>query len=271
MAKTVLITGASSGIGRATAALFQAKGWNVVASMRSPEKETELKDLPRVRIARLDVTDDVTINEAVSDAIDTFGTIDLLVNNAGYGAYGSLEATSLDSIRQQFETNVIGPLAVIKAVLPHLRRQKSGTIVNVSSMGGRFAMPLGSLYHGSKFAVEGFSEALFYELSAIGVQVKIVEPGMTQTDFGGRSFKFSHDEQLTEYGPIVEKTLNAFAALGTTPGTASDVAATIFRAATDGSAQLRYPSGKDAVMMLDARQNDGDDKFLKRVGALFAL
>jgi NAD(P)-dependent dehydrogenase (short-subunit alcohol dehydrogenase family) len=271
MSKTVFITGASSGIGRATALLFQAAGWNIVATMRSPEKQAELTGLDRVRVARLDVTDDATIRQAVAEATGAFGGIDVLVNNAGYGAYGALEATSLDSIRRQFDTNVIGPLSAIKAVLPHMRSRKSGTIVNVSSMGGRLAFPLGSLYHGSKFALDGLSEALFYELAAIGVRIKLIEPGMTQTDFSGRSFQFSHDESLAEYGPVVEKTMQGFAALSVNASTASDVAATIFRAATDESSQLRYPSGRDALTMPDARRNEGDTTFLSRVAGLFAL
>jgi NAD(P)-dependent dehydrogenase (short-subunit alcohol dehydrogenase family) len=125
-----------------------------------------------------------------------FGAIDALVNNAGYGAYGPLEAFSMDGIRRQFDTNVIGLLATTKAVLPHMRAAKSGTIVNISSIGGKMTFPLGTLYHGSKFAVEGLSEALHYELEPLGVRVKIVEPGMIKTDFGGRSFDFQNDESL---------------------------------------------------------------------------
>jgi NAD(P)-dependent dehydrogenase (short-subunit alcohol dehydrogenase family) len=128
-----------------------------------------------------------------------FGAIDALVNNAGYGAYGPLEAFSMDGIRRQFDTNVIGLLATTKAILPHMRAAKTGTIVNISSIGGKMTFPLGTLYHGSKFAVEGLSEALHYELEPLGVRVKIVEPGMIKTDFGGRSFDFQNDESLTDY------------------------------------------------------------------------
>lgn len=271
MSKTLFITGASSGIGKATARLFQAKGWNVVATMRNPEAETDLGRLEGVRVLRLDVTDNESIDLAVANAITEFGAIDVVVNNAGYGAYGALEATPIEGIRQQFETNVVGPLSVIKSVLPHMRQRRSGTIINVSSMGGRIAFPLGSLYHGSKFALEGVSEALSYELAAIGVQVKVIEPGMTQTDFSGRSFQFNHDDALVDYQPIIQKTLTAFGALGTDPASPSDVAETILKAAMDNSAQLRYPSGKDATMMLDARGNETDKVFLKRISNLFGL
>jgi NADP-dependent 3-hydroxy acid dehydrogenase YdfG len=193
MKKTILITGSSSGIGKATARLFQRAGWNVIATMRSPEKETELSALPNVLVARLDVQDSASIAVAVSAGIERFGRIDVLLNNAGYGAYGLLEATPMEKISRQFDVNVIGLLETTKAVLPHLRASKSGTIINISSIGGKMAFPLGTLYHGTKFAVEGLSEALHYELSAIGVSVKIVEPGFVKTDFAGRSLDFTND------------------------------------------------------------------------------
>ncbi len=205
MAKTILITGASSGIGRTTAELFQEKGWNVVATMRKPEAEEELSGLKNVLVTRLDVTDDASIQAAVAEGIERFGQIDVLLNNAGYGAYGPLEATPSENIRRQFETNVIGLLETTKAVLPHFRANGAGTIVNVSSIGGKMTFPLGTLYHGTKFAVEGLSEALSFEMEPLGVKVKIVEPGFIQTDFGGRSFDFSNDESMAEYQDVVEK------------------------------------------------------------------
>lgn len=271
MTQTVLITGTSTGIGREAAKLFQAKGWNVLATMRAPESETELGKLANVRILRLDVTDAASIDDAVTQGIRDFGGIDVLVNNAGFGAYGPLEATSLDTIRKQFDTNVVGLYAVTKAVLPHMRQRKRGTIVNISSVGGRLAFPLGSLYHGSKFAVEGLSEALFYELAAIGVRVKVVEPGMTKSDFSGRSLVFSHDASIAEYGPIVTNTTNGFAAISQEPAEAADAARTIFDAATDGTARLRYATGKDAIKLIDMRRNDDDSVFLARMQKTFSL
>jgi NAD(P)-dependent dehydrogenase (short-subunit alcohol dehydrogenase family) len=196
MIKTVLITGASSGLGRATAKLFQTKGWNVVATMRVPDQEVELTKLERVLVTRLDVQDAQSIDSAVKAGIESFGRIDAVVNNAGYGAYGPLEATSNRSARRQFDVNVLGVLDVIKAVLPHFRSNASGTIVNISSVGGRVAFPLGTLYHGTKFAVEGMSESLKYELAPLGIRVKIVQPGGIKTDFGGRSFEFNNDRAL---------------------------------------------------------------------------
>ena len=180
MTNTILITGASSGIGRAAAKRFQSAGWNVVATMRSPEREQELNTLERVLVTRLDVLDLASIDAAVTESHARFGHIDVLLNNAGYGAYGPLEATSIDKVRRQFDVNVIGVLATTKALLPYFRKQRSGTIINISSIGGKMTFPLGSLYHGTKFAVEGLSESLHFELLPLGVRVKIVEPGMVQ-------------------------------------------------------------------------------------------
>ena len=212
-AKTILITGASSGIGRDAARRFQSEGWNVVATMRTPENGAELGQLERTLVTRRDGTDPAAIASAVAVAIERFGRIDVLVNNAGYGAYGPLEAFSMDGIRRQFDTNVIGLLAVTKAVLPHMRVQGQGTVVNISSIGGKMTFPLGALYHGTKFAVEGISEALHYELEPLGIRVKIVEPGAIATDFAGRSFDFANDESLADYQPTVAKVMSGFEAM----------------------------------------------------------
>ena len=202
MNKTILITGASSGIGKETAKFFQSKWWNVIATMRNPENETELKQLENVLVTKLDVLDLNSIDSAISQGINQFGGIDVLLNNAGYGAYGPLEAFSRDKILRQFNTNVIGLLDVTKAVLPHFRQMRKGIIINISSIGGKMTFPLGSLYHGTKFAVEGISESLHYEVEQFGGKVKIIEPGMIATDFGGRSFDFNNEISLD---PIVIK------------------------------------------------------------------
>jgi NADP-dependent 3-hydroxy acid dehydrogenase YdfG len=183
MNKTILITGSSSGIGKATAKLFHEKGWNVVATMRRPESESELNKLDRVLVTRLDVIDLESIQAAVKQGLDRFGKIDVLLNNAGFGVFGPLEATPLEKIREQFETNVLGLLATTKVLLPIFRANREGMIINVSSVGGKITFPLGSLYHGTKFAIEGISEALSFEMAEIGVKVKIVEPGAVRTNF----------------------------------------------------------------------------------------
>jgi NAD(P)-dependent dehydrogenase (short-subunit alcohol dehydrogenase family) len=271
MSKTILITGASSGIGKATARYFQEQGWNVVATMRSPTREQELTALNGVLVTRLDVQDPASLKSAIAAGIARFGKIDVLLNNAGYGAYGPLEATPMEKIRRQFDVNVIGLLETTKAILPHFRANRSGVIVNVSSVGGKMTFPLGTLYHGTKFAVEGLSEALSWELEPLGVRVKIVEPGAIKTDFAGRSFDFSNDEGMVEYQPIVQK---LFAALGHLTSHASDplvVAKVIYEAATDGSNQLRYTAGEDAKALMAQRKHADDATFMKGIRDQFGL
>jgi len=271
MNKTILITGTSSGLGRATTRMFQSRGWNVIATMRSPDKETELTRLDRVLVTRLDVQDHASIESAVAEGLSRFGQIDVLVNNAGYGAYGPLEATPLDKIRRQFDVNVLGVLATTRAVLPHFRKNRSGTIVNVSSIGGRIAFPLGTLYHGTKFAIEGLSESLQYELGALGIRVKVIEPGMIKTDFGGRSFDFNNDTALTEYQPLVQSLMATFGPMMQAGSEPERIAEVVYTAATDGSNQLRYEAGADASKVLADRRAVDDATFITATAAQFGL
>jgi NAD(P)-dependent dehydrogenase (short-subunit alcohol dehydrogenase family) len=271
MNKTILITGASSGIGKETAKLFQSKGWNVIATMRNPENETELNQLENVLVAKLDVLDLDSIQNAFREGVQKFGSVDVLLNNAGYGAYGPLEAFSRDQVLRQFNTNVIGLLDVTKTVLPHFRQNKKGIVINISSIGGKMTFPLGSLYHGTKFAVEGISESLNYEVEQFGGQVKIVEPGMIATDFGGRSFDFSNDENMAEYQKIVAALMTAMPVMAENASPASVVAEVIFEAATDGKNQLRYTAGEDAKMLLANRQQLDDATFIGGVKSQFGL
>ncbi len=271
MSQTVLITGCSSGIGRATALHFQKEGWNVAATVRSPEKESELSALENVLVTKLDATDHSTVKSAVSATLDKFGGIDVVVNNAGYGAYGLLEATPIEKIRRQFEVNVIGVLAVTQAVLPHFRSRGAGTFVNISSMGGKITFPLGTLYHGSKFAVEGMSEALSHELTSIGVRIKLIEPGIVRTNFGSTSLDLSLDPSLSEYAPFVEKIMAAMERMGNMGTDASAIAEAIFGAATDGTDQIRYPVGDDAVQILEARKSLEDKEYMAAILAQFGL
>jgi len=269
--KTILITGSSSGLGRATAKLFHAKGWNIVATMRSPERETELTTFDRMLVTRLDVQDARSIQSAVEAGLTKFGQIDALVNNAGYGAYGPLEATPLEKIHRQFEVNVLGLLATTHAILPHFRAIKSGTIANISSIGGRVAFPLGTLYHGTKFAVEGLSESLHYELSVLGIRVKVIEPGMIKTDFGGRSFDFNNDPTLIEYQPLVKNLMNTFGPMMAGASAPEDIAEVVYTAVTDGTARLRYEAGPDASQILSQRKADDDAAFMAGIRKQFGL
>ena len=271
MSSTILITGSSSGIGKATAKHFQQKGWNVIATMRKPETEQELTQLDNVLVTKLDVQDPASVAGAVQAGIERFGKIDVLLNNAGYGSYGVLEATPIEKIRRQFDVNVIGLLETTKAVIPHFRANNNGVIVNISSMGGKTTFPLGTLYHGSKFAVEGLSEALSFEMEAIGVRVKIVEPGMIKTDFGGRSLDFNNDESMTEYQGVVGKLFAGFEPLAAAGSEPEVVAEVIYGAATDGTDQLRYTAGPDAAEIIASRKQLDDAAFIGGLKQQFGL
>jgi short-subunit dehydrogenase len=184
---------------------------------------------------------------------------------------GLLEAASLEKIRRQFDVNVIGLIATTQALLSHFRANKSGTLINVSSIGGKMTFPLGALYHGTKFAVEGISEALSFELAAIGVRVKIVEPGAIRTDFAGRSLDFSNDESLTEYQHFVGRIMAAYSAMIDGGADPMVVAEVIYRAAIDQSDQLRYTAGEDAKVLLANRKAEDDPTFLRGIRSQFGL
>lgn len=261
MNQTILITGSSTGIGRATAKFFQEKGWNVIATMRTPEKEEELTQLENVLVVRLDVQDYASIENAVNAGIEKFGKIDVLLNNAGFGLMGTFESTKRESIQRQYDVNVFGSFDVIRVLLPHFRANKKGLLLTMSSMGGKMTFPLMAFYHSTKYALEGFSESLHYELAPLGITVKIIEPGMIATDFGGRSLDFQHDESLTEYNPYVHHVLGKFEEFKLQSGTSEMVAEVIYGAATDGSSQFRYVAGVDAEQLVTAQKNMTDEQF----------
>lgn len=258
MAKTILITGASTGIGRATAQHFLAKGWNVAATMRNPSAAEGLEQNKRLKLYALDVLDQSSIDGAVSSTIKDFGSIDVLLNNAGYGAFGPMEAASRDQIAKQFDTNVTGLIAVMQTVLPHFRSKKSGTIINVSSIGGRMTIPFYSLYHGTKWAVEGITESLTYELGPLGIKVRLVEPGAIATDFATRSQDLLEKEGLTAYDDMLDNFAKARDKAVAASADPIDVAKVIYKAATDRSDRLRYLAGKDAKLFWRIRRIFGD-------------
>ena len=266
MRKTVLITGASSGIGAATTKIFVAQGWNVISTMRNPSPEALEINSGHLLVARLDVQDPLSIQKAIEAGISRFGRIDVLINNAGYGQYGLFEAVPTEKIREQFEVNVFGVMDVTRAILPHFRKNQSGVILNMSSGAGVFTLPMISLYCASKFALEGFSEALSYELASQNITVKIIEPhgGVTDTKFNERTqAENAEDRSLRDYDPFVIKTRMAFAnASAVRSQSADDVAKAIFSAATDGTKRLRYLVGNDTRGFIKARHEMSDDDYV---------
>jgi short-subunit dehydrogenase len=253
MKKTVFITGASSGIGKATAKLFAQKGWNVAATMRTPEKENELIKFENVKIFKLDVIDTKSIKTAINEAKRVFGDIDVVVNNAGYGLTGPFEASTMEQIDRQFQTNVFGLMNVTREILPHFRDKEDGVIINVASMGGRITFPLYSLYHASKWAVEGFSESLQHELKPFNIKVKIIEPGPIRTDFYDRSMDVMRKEGLDAYDSYINKAMPNMNASGINGAPPEVVAKTIYKAAVSNNWKLRYPADLNAKLILILR------------------
>jgi NAD(P)-dependent dehydrogenase (short-subunit alcohol dehydrogenase family) len=272
MKKTVLITGTSSGFGKAAVIHFAREGWNVVATMRQPEDETEIRKLDGVHVTRLDVQDRPSIAAAIESGIARFGRIDALVNNAGFGLFGLFETTPSEKVAEQFAVNVFGLMEVTRAILPHFRRNKAGIILNISSGAGIFTLPMLSLYCASKFALEGFSEALSYELASQGIIVKIIEPGgVVSTKFGERSgAEAAQNAALPDYHAFVTRTQAVFAALrGARLATSEGVAKVIFDAATDGTAQLRYVATEDIKPLVQARRETNESEYIALMRSRF--
>lgn len=250
MDKVILVTGASSGIGNHAVKLFQSKGWKVAATMRTPEKAADLLSIADVECIRLDVTDLESIKSAIQKTLDKFGRIDALVNNAGYALVGAFEASTREQILSQFMTNVFGLMDVCREILPYFREQKRGTIVNLASVGGRLAFPLYSLYHGTKWAVEGFSESLQYELRPFNIKVKIIEPGPIKTDFYDRSMDLTTKEGLTAYDSFIEKAMPNMQKSGENAPDGELVANVIYRAVNDGTWKMRYTANSRMILAL---------------------
>lgn len=271
MAKSILITGTSSGIGQATAQYFEAQGWNVIATMRSPEKQNVLKNSERMLVLKLDVEQPETFNEVIEKAVTHFGKIDVLLNNAGYGQHGLFEATNSEQIHRQFSVNLFGTMEITRALLPHFRAQKSGSIITITSGVGRVTVPLVSIYAASKFALEGFCESLSFELASQNIQVKIIEPGNIATNFEQTTkSNFAADETLTDYSDYLKKMDEVFKGIYSGGGsTADDVAATIFKAANDESNVLRYVVGSDLQPLIDIRNGGTDENYMNILRSTF--
>lgn len=250
MNKVVFITGASSGIGLETAKLFQTKNWKVAATMRTPEKAVELQKIVDIECIRLDVTEIESIKAAIATTLEKFGRIDAVVNNAGYAVIGAFEAATPEQIERQFQTNVFGLMNVCREILPYFREQKRGHIVNIASVGGRMTFPLYSLYHATKWAVEGFSESLQYELEQFNIRVKLIEPGPIRTDFYDRSQDVAKKDGLTAYDEITRRAVANMDKNGVDAPDGTVVAQAIYDAVTDETSKLRYGVNTKGLLKL---------------------
>jgi NAD(P)-dependent dehydrogenase (short-subunit alcohol dehydrogenase family) len=247
----VLITGCSSGIGRATARRFARAGYRVYASMRRPQAGAELRAEADAQgwmlsTPALDVNSDTSVEAAVSMLLaETGGRLDVLVNNAGYYCYGPIEETSPDELRAQLETNVVGVLRVTRAVLPTMRARRRGAIVNLSSISGRVVIPIAGPYHASKWALEALSEALRYEVASFGIRVTLVEPGPFQTELHTKEMRTRQSlREGSPYAPLMRAYEYESGKLRR--GDVELVAETIHRVATRRRPRLRWPIGPSA-------------------------
>lgn len=274
MTKTILITGASSGIGRSAARKFESEGWNVVATMPDLSAPHGLSETASLILAPLDVRDEAQCAEAVATATARFGQIDALLSNAGYGQYGAFEAISPEQIQNQFAVNVFGAMNVLRAVLPDFRAQGHGLVLVTSSAGAKVGLPTSELYISSKFALEGFFESIWYELRAVGVVVKLIEPGGVDTGFhkvadsqtaGGGGIRAYEDiyrkivanrDRIIASGELVSP---------------EKVAGAIFEAAIDGTAQLRYVVGEDAETLVAAVHDKPEAEVLGMIARQYGL
>jgi len=242
MQKTIFITGASSGLGKATAKLFQQAGWNVIATMRNPENETELAGIENIRLLKLDVTDPAQIKETVAKAI-AISNIDVVFNNAGYGLMGAFETLSDEKILRQIDTNLLGVLRVTQAFIPHFRAQKSGLFISTTSIGG-----------------------MSFELKKFGIAIKTVAPGGIATDFAGRSLDLN---RTSDYQDIEDKLLEQMGLMMQNASTAEQIAQVVYEAATDNKDQVRYLAGEDAHALYERRLQIGKEAFRQEIAKQF--
>ena len=269
--KTVLITGSSTGFGHASAKLFAGKGWNVVATMRDVSAARDLAGRDNVLVTRLDVTDPASIVQAIKTSIEVFGKLDAVINNAGYGQYGIFETIPPNNIQSNFDVNLFGVMNVVRAIVPVFRKQTGGLILNVSSAGGFVGLPSVSIYISTKFALEGFTESLAYELTSQNIVVKIVEPGGGDTAFHARASKLTTgDGGIGSYGPFLERANAALGKLAKGMATPEHIAAIIYGAVTDGTNRLRYFAGDDVKPLVEARRKFSDEEYENYMRAQFA-
>lgn len=265
--KTVFITGASTGLGRATALLFAQRGWKVIATMRKPEDAGDLSAQENITVLPLDVTNPEQIKTTAARALE-LADVDVLFNNAGYGLGGPFEAATDEQLTRQLDTNLLGVMRVTQAFIPHFRARMAGLILTTTSIGGLVTFPFNSVYHATKWALEGWSESLAFELKRFGIAVKTVAPGGIRTDFAGRSIVITQHEA---YATDLQKTLARFADPERQQGgsSAEQIAEVVWEAITDGKEQVRYVAGADAQATYAQRQKVGVEAFRAGVRQIF--
>ena len=265
--KVIFITGSSSGLGRAAAKLFTSRGWKAIATMRHPNSEKELTKIAGVTLMALDTTDLHQI-QTVAEQVVSSGRVDVVFNNAGYGLAGALEGLTDDQILRMVNTNMLGTIRTTKAFIPHFREKKSGLFINTTSIGGLMTVPFNSIYHATKWALEGWSESMAFELGQFGIGMKTIEPGGMKTDFFIRSFD-------TGRHPAYDALVNRVMGVITDPkqmatySTPEQIAEVVYEAATDEKDQLRYVAGEDAKAMYAMRLQMGDEAFRKAINQQF--
>lgn len=262
--KIALVTGSSSGIGFETALLLSRNGFYTYASMRNLEKSRTIieiadkENLP-LQVVQLDVNDDISVRNAINKIVVEKGRVDVLVNNAGYGLFSSIEDVTLDQIKKQFETNFFGVIRLTKEVLPAMRKNRQGTIVNVSSAVGKVGLPLSSPYVATKFALEGLSESMRYEMNELGINIIIIEPGVIMTNALRNAETAVY--ATSDYADLNGRTMKAFEVLMNNSSPPSQVAEVILKAITSNDPEIRYLVGADAESIMEVRKSTSDKEF----------
>jgi NAD(P)-dependent dehydrogenase (short-subunit alcohol dehydrogenase family) len=263
--KIALVTGSSSGIGFETALLLSKNGFHTYASMRNLEKSKNITEIANtenlpLQVVQLDVNDDRSVKDAIGKIVAENRRIDVLVNNAGYGLFSPIEDIAIDQLKEQFETNFFGVVRVTKEVLPIMRKQRKGTIVNVSSVGGRVGAPLNSAYIASKFALEGLSESMRYELKEFGINIVIIEPGVIKTNF---MENIKSADARSEYADLIGRALKGFGKMMDSNSSSPPklVAEAILNAITSKEPEIRYVVGEDAKSIMKLRNSASDKEF----------
>ena len=268
--KVAIVTGSATGIGYETAVHLAKNGFHTYATMRNLQKANGITEMAKTEnlplsLIQLNVTDDISVTKAIDTVINESGRIDVLVNNAGYGLVGSVEDMSIQEMKAQYETNVFGVFRVTKAVLPHMRKQHGGSIVNISSIAGRIALPLYSAYVSTKFAVEGLSESMAYELEPFGIKVAIIEPGAIKTNFRREQAAKGSSED-SPYSSMMQSPSKAIEKMLKHRLYPEEVAKTIIQAIENPKPKLRYIVGKDAEELIELRRKSSDKDFFHMVG-----